>query len=188
MLVYEGDSQSYDPNYPAQVSAHLSAPAVRANVSTGGQTLAQMITDGPTQVDALFRSANMHNVCVIWGGTNDMFFGASGATAYSRIVTYCQARRAAGFGVVVLTALPRSDSGTPGGYEAERLAFNASVRSNWATFADALSDIALDSRIGDAGDETNATYFQGDLVHLNSTGTQIAADITYLALRSIGVS
>lgn len=54
------------------------------------------------------------------------------------------------------------------------------------TFADALADVAADTRIGDAGDELNTTYYHlTDRVHLNNAGYAVVAPIVKAAIDSI---
>lgn len=156
------------------------------NVATSGNKLSDMATQATTQVDPTYDSRKVNNFCVIWGGTNSMYSGESGdfsgSGAYDRLVTYCQARQAEGFKVIVLTCLPRTNVGTPAGFETQRTAFNASVRANWRTFADAMADVAADSRLSDS---TDTTYFNADLVHLTATGNAVVASIVLDALEPL---
>jgi len=191
-LVVEGDSlttgqgSSGGNTYPKQLQdLYPTTQLVYFNVATSGQTLSDMTTDAAAQVDPKRDPSQPLCAVVIWGGTNDIYFGASGATAYSRLVTYCQARQAAGFKVVALTMLPRSNVGVPVGFETDRTTFNTSVRADWRTFADALADVAADARIGDAGDELDTTYYDADKVHMNNTGYGVVAGIVRDALYTL---
>jgi lysophospholipase L1-like esterase len=155
------------------------------NLGVSAQTLSDMLADAVSDVDAKLDGSKSRNLVVCWGGTNDMFFGASGATAYGRLVSYCTGRRAAGFKVVVLTALPRNDAGVPADFATQRATFNTSIRSNWATFADALADIAADSRIGDDGDYADATYYNADQVHLTAARYALVAVLVRPGVESL---
>lgn len=164
--------------YPAKVIAAIDL-AIGNSEAIGGQTLADMQSTA-TDVDAHYTDHRLQNpVVVAWGGTNDLFFGASAATTITRLQTYCNARRAIGWKVAVFTILPRSDPGTPGTFGADRATVNASIRANWATYADYLVDVAADSRLDD---ETDTTYFHTDLVHLSDAGRQVVADLVVDAL------
>lgn len=164
-------------------------PQRTVNDAVGGTQLPAMDTRASADVDALPNANNVANVNLIWGGTNDLALGAvSGATAYSRLVTYCGNRRAAGYKVVVLTCLSRSDAAAPSGYNTERATLNGLIRANWATFSDAVADIATDGTIGFDGAELNTTYFQTDKVHLNSTGYGIVSTYVYPALNTLGIT
>lgn len=190
-LICDGDSMTAGNgataglDYPAQLLALLGSGWVKLNAGVGGQTLSDMQGDAASTLDP-YRAALRAGrpVLIAWGGTNDLFGGASAATTYSRLVTYCQARQAAGWRVVVLTILPRSNVGTPGTFEADRQTVNTNMRTNWPTFADALADVAADARLGDAGDETNATYY-ADLVHLTDAGYAIVAGLAQTAIQGM---
>lgn len=179
-----GDGSTGGADYPAQVMIYLNpyGAYTKYNYGVGGQKTTDMAADAAAQIDILYSAGNAQNILVAWEVTNDLFFGASAATAYANIVSYCQARQAVGFQVVVLTVLPRSNVGTPGSFEADRQTVNTSIRANWSTFADALADVAADTRIGDSGDEINVAYYDGSLVHLGNEGYGVVADITAAAI------
>ena len=171
--------------YPTQLAALLGPAYTVDNFGIGGQTTPQMITGAPTEIDPLYSANNTDNIVVCWEGTNDIVVNsASAVTAYNNLVTYCQARRTAGFKVVILTILPRNSGGAQPTFDADRLAANASIVANWATFADALADVAADSRIGNA--PPNGTYFT-DGTHLNSAGYAIVASIVDTAITAAGL-
>jgi hypothetical protein len=94
----------------------------------------------------------------------------SAATTLSRLWTYCDALRTAGFRVQVASCLPRSDAAAPGDFNTKRATLNASIVSEWASHANALCDIAADARVGDDGDSDVTTYYDADKVHLNVAG------------------
>lgn len=181
-----------DATYPNQVAALMGDRYTALNYSVGGQTMATMATDAATQIDPLYYPPQ-RQVVIAWGGTNDLYFGASAATTYARIVAYATARKAAGWRVILLTILPRSNSGTPAGFEVARQAVNASLLADFpaatgeagittgAAYADYLVHVGGDSMIGDAGDELNTTYYL-DKVHLTSAGYAIVADYVKKAI------
>lgn len=178
--------------YPTQLGALLGGTWNVTNVGVSGQNTAAMLADAATQVDVLCGAAWMGefdsgSVVVCWEGTNDLCLNEDPHAAYGRLVTYCQGRRAAGFKAVILTITPRSNAGVPGSFEANRQILNALIRAGWPTFADALADVAADPRLGDAGDETDATYYL-DLVHMTTAGYAIVASIVKAAINTLGVS
>jgi lysophospholipase L1-like esterase len=118
-------------------------------------------------VAADFNPHRLKQVVVIWGGTNDLYHGASGATAYTRLLARVNAYKAAGYTkIIVVNCLKRIDSGTPGGYETERADFNSRVAAGVATEGWVLADIAA---VTNLQDPSNTTYFL-DGVHLSGTG------------------
>jgi hypothetical protein len=194
-IMFEGDSMTeggdnhFAECYPQQLVNRLTDGVHYWNPSVSGQTVAQMQLDASTQIYPLSATAfGNKNVCVFWGGTNDLRFGADMSTTLNRITSYSAALRTAGYKVLLVTMLPRSDVGTPPTFNADRLAINASLRANWTSYADGLIDIALDGRIGDAGDELIGTYWDTDRVHLIGAGLSIIADYVESALGSRGIT
>jgi lysophospholipase L1-like esterase len=173
-IVFDGNSMTGGSStYPATVMPTFPS-MTSTNVGVPGQTTPDMLSDAVTQVDPLYNGTLANNVLVCWEGTNDLKLGATAASAYSSLVTYCSNRRAAGYKVVIVTLLPRNDGGTPGTFEADRQTVNTNIRANWTTFADALADVAAIGAIGDFGDSNNATYYQ-DNVHMTALGYDIVA-------------
>ncbi len=181
----EGYGLPATDNYPYQLWERLGSNAAYRLVNDGVayDTLANMVSAAASNIDTLYIADYTKKICFIWGGTNDIAAGANDATVYDNLVAYCQARRAIGWKVVVLTMLPRIDFSAP--KEAYRIAFNAAVRTNWASFADAIVDVGGDSRIGDPGDYADTTYYEPTGVHLNKTGYGVVADLAYAAIASL---
>lgn len=192
LFVFDGDSLTAGNgstgglNYPAQTQTQLGITGTYQNFGVGGQTVASMNSDAVTQIDQEYSSSRTTNIISSWGGVNDL--AASGyvdaPTTYNRIVAYAQARRSAGFKVIVSTILPQSATG-PVDYETSRQTVNNLVRSNWTTFADGISDIASDSVVGQAGAELNSTYYQSDKIHMTNVGYGIAASYVTAAIKQI---
>jgi len=198
-IVFDGDSLTIGTgalpfnnfplsnDYPSQVVASLDRRGTYYNVGVAGETTATMITNAPTVVDAkLLAGAN--NVACFHGGTNDIYYGADDTTTYDRIVTYCQARQAAGWKVIVATITPRSDPGTPAGQDTCRLSVNSMIRANWQAFANGIADIGADVNMGTLGDETNTRYYNGDDVHHNPDGYRVLAGYFLAALSALGIT
>ena len=139
------------------------------NVAVAGKTTAQLITDALTKVDPLFVSGK-RNIVIFWEGTNDLGNNHDPTTTYNNIVTYCNARRAAGFKVIVLTIIARNVNAQ---FEADRLMVNANLRANWTTFADGLVDVGADSRFQNPLDGNIYT----DGTHLTTLGNQAIAQL-----------
>ena len=113
-------------------------------------------------------------MCLVQAGGGDFRQGLTAAVVYDALRTYCLARRAAGFRVLVLTVLP---SNRPETFEAGRLAFDAMLRDGWDEFADGLVDVAADHRIGDTGDEMDGQFYLEDQLHLTSAGNAVMASV-----------
>lgn len=175
-LTYYTGSNSYV--WPLDIAGAMGLAAQSFSIrATPGVMLSWLVYTGDTFIDPMIDLNADTRLNVIWAGTNDCAFGDSGATVYAAMQSYCADRRAAGWNkILVLTMLPRSAAGDDADTETNRQAFNTLLRAGWSGFADALCDVAADSRIGDYGDEEDATYYAGDNVHLNEAGQGIIAD------------
>jgi hypothetical protein len=176
--VVVGNSLTVGP-FVAEMSRYLAPGWQVAGRGISGQTTERMIADGD-EVDRL-RVPGAVNVLVVWEGTNDLFFGASVDQAFSRLRSYCEARRKAGWSVVVLTLLPRLEPGTPGGFETSRTEVNRRLRATWPGCPDSVVDVAADLLLANPADRS--TFRDG--THLTPLGTSIAACRAAAAVLSI---
>lgn len=145
------------------------------NFGISGQTTTTCIANAATNVDPTYNATLLakYNVCVFWEGTNELSTaGKTASDVQTAIQTYCAARRAAGWKVVVGSILPRTTGKT--GFETDRQTINAWLRTNYTSFADQLADVGGDATIGATGANTNTTYYV-DGTHPSLTGCSIAA-------------
>ncbi len=167
-------------NYPQQVMAALPKKTPNTiryyNVSTGGET----INNFPAMTN-LYSGSFTKNIAVVWGGTNDLFGGASAATVISRWQTYCNTLKTAGWHVIMLTIPKRTSGGTPGAYAADSITVNNDIIANYATYANDYIDIRADSRLNDS---TNTTYVV-DGIHLTLAGYSVVAELVRNKLATI---
>ncbi len=168
--------------WPTYLSASLGTDDWQVlNLAIAGQSIVD--TSGAGNVSGYLNSdaatnswqhggrVNGKNVLVAWAGTNDIFYGRTGAQAASDFATYCTGARNAGAFVVAINMIARrTDLGTWS--DAEQAVFNAAFASNASTYSDAQIDAAAI-----LNDETNTTYYQGDQVHLNNTGAALVASL-----------
>jgi lysophospholipase L1-like esterase len=179
-VVFDGDSltagsTASDP-YPSQLMRGFHSVVRWVNLGIGGQRLQDMLARASWQVDPLYRPDLGQNAVVVWGGTNDMRHWAHPpAVVYSQLREYCLGRRAAGYTVLVLTMLPRSDGAFPSSLEADRQTLNRLIRATWPGFADALVDVGADPLVGMGHSELDTRLFNSDRVHLNNTGLSVIA-------------
>jgi hypothetical protein len=184
-LLAVGDSQSSGfgttvapANWPTRVTAlgGLDNPVDTLTEAVAGHTTDDVIADfGPYVV----RFTKLRGICVatVWVGTNDLFFGASAAATWTKIQTICAALRAAGWYVILFTALPRTEPGetTPSNYAAQQPLLNALILGAvGAGVADDVYDVAALFP-----DSTDLGDYQAGGVHLNTAANDIiAGDIT----------
>src|SRR5262249_47764498 len=148
-----------------------------------GQTTAQMSADAASQIDTLLATRFSRKIYVHFSGVNDLGSGDT-TGAYNAIASDCLGRRNAGYQVVVVTILPRSDGATPSGFEANRQTVNTSIRNGIASFGTVVADAGADATIGVAGASSNATYY-GDGLHLLSAGDAILASVVKTAIDTL---
>jgi lysophospholipase L1-like esterase len=193
LIVFVGASMVYGlgvqrtETFPAQTIAML-APATYDAVNLGvmtGITLAELLPLAPKTIDPLYAASRSRNILVL-GGTNDLGAGASVDEAFARMVIFCQARRRIGFKVVALTILPNSVPLSGGRtYENERQHYNANIRTELASYADALADVSADPTIGAAGAQLNREYYQSDGTHPTARAYAIVARIVKAAILTL---
>jgi lysophospholipase L1-like esterase len=190
-LVWEGDSQSASaPEIVTTADAavdELHVPVLARTFATGGAVVDTLMARAPSVDGALVRLPGTRNVLVVWVGTNDLGFGEDPAAVHEQLRTYAAARRAAGWTVVVGTALPRSFLADVPGYEQRRRAFNDLVRQEWPTYADQLVDVGADPQLGAPGAQDDRALYLGDRTHLNEAGRRAAATRFSEGLRGLGL-
>lgn len=181
--------------HPYQALAALTNAATylrsHANLGVPGATTADWATAGnQAYVNGFYDAARPGSVLFVWTGTNDSNY----STAAPAVKQVCQDFQDAGWTVVVLDMLPRQD--TP---DTPRQTFNASLAGDFptspatriragASYATYLLQIGSDPTIGLAGSEDNATYYQGDKLHLTAAGEGVVAGYETTALQLLGYS
>jgi lysophospholipase L1-like esterase len=160
------------------------------NMATYGLTItnlqAQFATDVTWQYDP-----SIPNVVVFMAGTNDLGGGASAATAYNSMKTYCNAVAAVGITkMVVGTLMDRSSNFTNGvtasSFNVARATYNNLLKTQLMTdcpVVKQIADVAADSRLGANGASIPTTYFV-DGTHPNDAGYAIMASIFATAIRA----
>ncbi len=163
------------PNRPQDVlAAILGSDWLITAVAVGASDLDDMLDNFSTQCTANFDSTKDQVVGVCWEIINFIFFGGTGAEAIAKAALWCSRFHSLGSKAptVIVGPSPRSEVGTPAGQETERQAGIAILDANWRQLCDAVAFIHHDVRIGDSGDEANATYY-ADLVHPTAAGAAI---------------
>ena len=129
------------------------------------------------------------NLAIVQYGTNDLRTGRTLSQLQSDIQSVCGAYRSLGYKVIIQTIEPAylpSANITPTYDIALQQPYNAWLRANWKSFADAISDFSLDTRVGQAGAELNTTYFRSaDNTHLTDAGYAVVAGYAAAAVSQI---
>lgn len=164
-------------------------PQDMVNVATSGLETLSMSSRAPSTVDNLLNLSvpSKRRVLIVWEITNDLSnLTQTSSAAYANIKSYCQARKAAGWKVIVCTCLPRTQAGINTNFESYRVAVNNLITTNAVSegWADAVANIGGDATIGSTGASDNTTYFN-DKTHMTSAGHLIASTYITSALNAI---
>jgi lysophospholipase L1-like esterase len=184
-LICDGNSLTFGTgstagnDYPSQLRDLLGSGYWVTNVGVGGKSTASMISGGAETVDTRQDSWNPRNWLIAWEGTNQLVISTAQA-AYDLMVQYCQERRAAGADKIIVGTMLPAEFTT----EEKRQQYNTLIRTNWASFADAMADVGDDPTIGQEGDNLNLTYYT-DETHMTDAGYAIVAGIFEDAVLSL---
>jgi lysophospholipase L1-like esterase len=122
-------------------------------------------------------------------GVND--FGVDGistSTYLSQLAAWGDARRTAGWKVIMCTELPAYTGSQATSYSAWRSTVNATIKTWIGVHCNAVCDLAADPNIGQDGDQANTTYFVPDNLHPNTAGSTIMSTIMMAALGTLPMS
>jgi len=168
-IVAEGDSITEGtgpvPNWPTQFAAATGLPVT--NVAHSGDPMSLMDTQYASNVAANY-SPTSANWLVILAGVNDMFNNATAASLVLIMQSIITKAKATGFSVCLVTILKTAHASWTPQREAERVAFNTHILTNYkAMGADRVADAAA---VPELSDPTNTTYFMPDFLHLYVPG------------------
>jgi len=178
-FVSEGDSLTASGGNWATKSAHAALP--------GYQTKGNVAVSGATLIDIVGRAAAT-DARIVPGALNvlSLLIGANGMADtgtypsvnnwLASLAAYCDARRAAGWYVLLVTLLPQGSGAVE--FNARRAVANPEIRLWTANgsivagkHADQIFDLAADPIMGpDNAQSANPSYWAGDSVHPNQTG------------------
>jgi lysophospholipase L1-like esterase len=185
-IVLEGDSLT-DTRQAGAYSHHMAGLFPNKNATfhyrgKGGDQLRAGIKNDVAGNNSLFDKNSPNNVMVLWGGTNDLYYGASAEDSYKQLTSLVDQYKAKDWKVVVLTSIQRTGSAKE---DAERQAFNRKLRQDGGNW-DSLVDVAHLPEFSDTtnGVENNkAIYIDG--VHLTRQGSKLIADKVQRAIQNV---
>lgn len=121
-------------------------------------------------------------ILTVWIGANDASYVGGSSQYITDLAAYLDARRAAGWLVVVATLTPQ----TTGGFNTFRNAVNTGINA-WSAgqHYDAKADLAANGTIGGDAAASNATYYNADGIHLIAAGQAIAETIFRAAINGL---
>ncbi len=183
-IICLGDSRTHNSSHPttlgwvAQTQAVLGESSfLMMNCGIGSDTIANAVTNETDRVITQLNTFSRQIFC-IWYGRNDLVVGgATPATVFSNLKTYCQAIKTARADatVIIFTELPSAGGA---GYETDRQTLNTSIRSEVSPPWDYICDIGNDATIGQAGQNLDATYYSNsDHIHPTFAGDTIISSV-----------
>lgn len=199
-VIFEGDSITVNPSlangYPTIATTALDTGAWY-NILTGtsGYTIQHMLNYGRVRAFPHNPTGRVRTIIDLEGGTNDIATSVVANTSAGGDDLYdnyykplCRIYAALGQRVTTHTILPRDAQKAP------RQQFNARLRADWMNIADAISDPAADTVIGDNNaaidsnnNNHNATYYQGDFIHPTTAGSTILSDYSRSAIKGVAI-
>ena len=189
-FIFHGNSicsgvNSQTRTYPAVVGQLLKSGNCW-NFGDSGRSTTQLNTLASGNVDISFDPTATKNILIFNEGINDLKNGVSELTAYNNIKTYCQNRKTANPGliIVVVGLTNRTDVGSPAQYEIDRVSVNnriAAAKSAGETWIDVFSRVDLNSNLN----PVNTTYYGADGVHPNNAGAVVWGNTVFASLLTI---
>lgn len=174
-LVWMGDSRTEGigctllRNIPHRLYNKLSIKPYQVSFALSGQQMSSDDTNFASRYPFVYDAGRARNILIINGyGIND--FGTGSRTALQvqgYFTSICGKARAAGYLIHCSTVLPASV--ITGSKETERVAYNNWMRANWATYADAFTDIDANPNLA----TVNATYYTPDGTHNTDAGQEL---------------
>lgn len=183
IVVFDGDSISVNPgstaNFPYVAITSLAAPVPGRSFAVVGSAISDLVSRAAS-VDALYSASRTKNVLFVLIGRNDLpALGTS--TWYANLKTYCAARKAAGWTVVIGTLLPS----TATGFNALRNTANSLIIAEpLGTYWDAVCRFDQVANMGADGDAANTTYY-ADGTHPTAAGAALLGAAASASLAAI---
>jgi lysophospholipase L1-like esterase len=181
LVVAEGDSITWLTNsfaYKVRTDYEAVNTERWINVSAvNGSKIAGLLSRG-SDTDALY-VPQMRPVIAVLIGINDVNDPANPTTAttFAGIKSYCQARRATGWKVVVCTILPCSQTGA----NTKRNTINSSIRAD-TSFYDVLCDFDTTTMGPDAAASDTGKFYDG--LHPTEAGYSLLQPVYAAALET----
>lgn len=151
-----------------------------SNIGVGGITINNMTAKAPTQVDPLAAATGKTLVVPCFEYYNSK---AAHPTPANQMITYLQARRAAGCKIVFATSMDSFLANST-----DRGNYNSYWDSNYATYTDAYAPIHTNSNIGivgACGASQPSTYFTDTIGHPTAADYTVIAGLMTTAINAL---
>jgi len=185
-LVADGDSLTAgsgggETAWPTLIATSLPLATISNFAAIGdsvGVPGGNMLADGSLEVDPAYNSSKPWNVCVLWGGINDLAMGRTAAQLHADIKTWTTDRRSAhpSWKIIVCNISWTTTLGSQTPIDT----INSSLAGDKGA-ANALVDVR--GALGTSS--SNPSFWQGDDLHLTTAGEQVVANAIYTAIRAV---
>ena len=184
----EGDSitaTTGPTSYAFRFGANDSPRVFGSVFAVGGSTLATMSARASV-LDAVIPAAKGARkfILSVLIGANDLGAYSSEANYITALAAYCDARRAAGWLVVVCTLLPRDNGGDSATHNTRRVGVNTAINTWVSTHADAVADFAADATMGPDAAASDVTYYS-DGLHPTAAGQALLEPILRVVINAL---
>lgn len=167
----EGDSLTASAGgtpYPSLFGPNASPPVLGVNFAVNGTGISDMTTRAAGYDSIIPPDTAGRKFILSVLATN----GVTSGSYLTDLAAFCDARRAAGWLVIVCTITPR----TTGGYNTDRNTANTTIRTWVGLHADAICDFAANGTIGPDAAASDTTYYS-DGIHFTATAAAIAETV-----------
>lgn len=177
-IAFEGDSITTGSGASNGGYGQLYAntgPNASALINAVSASTTTTLASRATALDArLVAPARRHILTVLIGLNDFVVLGSSTATFLTALTSYCDARRAAGWYVVLCTLLPASDVGFNGTWRNDA---NTGIRAMLGAHADAICDFAAHPIMGVDGADTDTDLYDVIGEHPTDLGHTYLAEV-----------
>jgi lysophospholipase L1-like esterase len=184
VLIGEGDSiTANNPSYWDLYNANALPKVVGAKYATSGNTVADLVARA-AYVDAAIPAVKGSRkfILTVLIGHNDLIISGGNVSAFlTSLASYLDARRAAGWTVVLLTVLPSTQYAS---FNAWRNSANTTIRTWVGLHCDAIADVAADATIG-ADVAASNTSLYSDGTHPTDAGHVLLEPIVRAVVNAI---
>lgn len=127
-----------------------------------------------------------NDIIFLWEGTNDLNVnGASSAQAWTNVLTYINSVSSIGVKLIIGTVIARDKIGDAADLMTRIDEYNTLVRDNAIVYNYTVCDLGADPLFDVRADASNATYYNGDKVHLATAGQNTIAALISTSIISL---
>lgn len=153
-----------------------------------GGTVTGTMTQGISRIAKAYDKNTDQNIIVLWGGTNDLYYGGNAEKTYEGIKNLTQKYKEQGWKVIVATAIQRGDA-NEATEDGERVKLNNLIRQSTGLW-DKTVDLASLPEFLDTNNavQNNTSIYMPDKTHLTAKGSGLIADQIEKAINDLAAA